>query len=104
MVTVEVAGTVTDDGMNDLPLGVLGRVLVRSERDLARATAVRSATEKREGLRSTDRHRWVLCTGGIVDSRSLFAWEVCAGGLEREVVEGRIAKGDRSEHLHVGVD
>lgn len=65
---------------------------------------MRSATVEGEGLWSTDRHRGIFCAGGIVDSRSLFAWEVCAGCHERGVVEGGTAEGDWSSHLHVGVD
>ena len=98
------ARAAANDGMDDLPLGVLGRVLVCSERDLARATTVRSAALKRESLWSTDRHWGVFSAGGIVDSLSLFAWEVCAGCHERGVVEGGTAEGNWSGHLHVCVD
>lgn len=46
LIAVEAAGAVTHDGMDDLPLGIFGRILVCCERDLARATAVRSTAQK----------------------------------------------------------
>ena len=77
--------TSAENGVNDLPLTVLGGLFVESDRKLTRATSMCCATLERQRLWNAN---WNLVhCADIVDSRSLFAREIRSIGFERAVVE-----------------
>ena len=89
--------------MDDLPLGVLGWSLVRSERDLARASSVSSAAFDHESLCCADLHN-VVDACGIVNSWTLLAGKVAARNVQRTIVQGQFSKRDWIAHNHVSVN
>lgn len=67
--------------MNNLPHGVLGRLLVGCQRDLARATTVGGLTSEAECLVLADGHDVLL--DKLVDIITLLAGKVAAIGKKR---------------------
>lgn len=88
--------------MDYLPLGILGRILVSCQADLAGAAAVGSTADKAECLRLPDRHGVVL-GWRIVYVISQFAREVTAIGVQRRVVQRVRAIWIRCLHHHMAV-
>lgn len=96
-VAVEVGWAATNDGVDDLPLGVDGWGLVFGERDLARTTTVRSTTDEAEDLLLTDGiGGWLSWRG-----RGASAGEVDSGRVKRILLGW--AEGRRSLEDHMGI-
>jgi hypothetical protein len=102
-VTSSTRRTSTFDGLDDHPFGVLGRLKVGGQADLARTTTVGGATDEAQGLRLTDSHD-VAGTFGIVDARALFAREIRAISSQGGVVERRGTVRLGGGDLHVCMD
>jgi hypothetical protein len=101
-IAIRLGWAATFVGLDDLPLGVLGRLTVGGQTDLAGATAVDGTALESQLLRCTLGNDILL--GDLESVRTKLAGEVASISRQRRVVERILAVWDRVAHDHVGVD
>lgn len=101
-VTLRVDGAATLNGLDDHPVGVLGRIAVRGQANLARTTTVGSTAL--EGQRDGVTNAVGVFLAHVVDTGALLAGEVTAISRQRRVVQRVLAIGHRVGHDQMSVD
>ena len=102
-VPLGIGGASTFERLDDHPVGVLGGFHISSQTDLARATTVNGTAEEAQLLGFTDL-KDVGLSRGLEGVGTELAREVTAIRGQRGVVEGAVTVGNRSLHLHMGID
>lgn len=98
-VTVHVGGAAAFDRLDDHPFGVLGRLQIGGQTDLAGATTMGGGTLK--GQRHALADLGGIPLGDLVGVRAQLARKVAAIGCKRRVVKGVLAIGNGLSHDHV---